>query len=61
MHSYLRYGLLAGRAELLKVTGESGNPCILSGYDGMLSSTIPLLVSFFFSFPFLFSWFCVCY
>ncbi|XP_024027561.1 apyrase 2 [Morus notabilis] len=34
VHSYLRYGLLAGRAELLKVTGESGNPCILSGYDG---------------------------
>lgn len=34
VHSYLRYGLLAARAELLKVTGDSGNPCILSGYDG---------------------------
>lgn len=34
VHSYLRYGLLAARAEILKAGEESGNPCILSGYDG---------------------------
>ncbi|POO00336.1 Nucleoside phosphatase [Trema orientale] len=34
VHSYLRFGLLAARAELLKVSGDSGNPCILVGYDG---------------------------
>ncbi|XP_058197951.1 apyrase 2-like [Rhododendron vialii] len=33
VHSYLNYGLLAARAEILKV-GNSGNPCILVGYDG---------------------------
>ncbi|CAH9101886.1 unnamed protein product [Cuscuta europaea] len=32
VHSYLHYGLLAARAEILKVTGKSGNPCILEGY-----------------------------
>nr|BAK78981.1 apyrase [Mimosa pudica] len=34
VHSYLRYGLLAARAEILKVSGDSENPCILAGYDG---------------------------
>ncbi|KAK9683978.1 hypothetical protein RND81_10G178700 [Saponaria officinalis] len=34
VHSYLRYGLLAARAEIIKAVGESGNPCILAGYDG---------------------------
>ncbi|KAI4348429.1 hypothetical protein L6164_009154 [Bauhinia variegata] len=34
VHSYLHYGLLAARAEILKVTGDSDNPCILAGYDG---------------------------
>lgn len=34
VHSYLHYGLLAARAEILKVTGKSGNPCILAGYQG---------------------------
>lgn len=34
VHSYLHYGLLAARAEILKVTENSGNPCILAGYDG---------------------------
>ncbi|RDX80468.1 Apyrase 2, partial [Mucuna pruriens] len=34
VHSYLRYGLLAARAEILKVSDEAENPCILSGYDG---------------------------
>ncbi|XP_028778151.1 apyrase 2 isoform X2 [Neltuma alba] len=34
VHSYLRYGLLAARAEILKASGDSENPCILSGYDG---------------------------
>ncbi|XP_015866463.3 apyrase 2 [Ziziphus jujuba] len=33
VHSYLSYGLLAARAEILKVS-DSGNPCILLGYDG---------------------------
>ncbi|KAG5552170.1 hypothetical protein RHGRI_010308 [Rhododendron griersonianum] len=33
VHSYLNYGLLAARAEILKV-GNSGSPCILVGYDG---------------------------
>ncbi|KAE8727940.1 putative apyrase 1 [Hibiscus syriacus] len=27
VHSYLRYGLLAARAEILKVSEDSGNPC----------------------------------
>ncbi|KAF7801977.1 apyrase 2-like [Senna tora] len=34
VHSYLRYGLLAARAEILKVSGDSDNPCILAGFDG---------------------------
>ncbi|KAJ4721201.1 Apyrase-like protein [Melia azedarach] len=34
VHSYLRYGLLAARAEILKVTEESENPCVLAGYGG---------------------------
>ncbi|KAJ8762754.1 hypothetical protein K2173_017569 [Erythroxylum novogranatense] len=34
VHSYLHYGLLAARAEMLKVSEDSGNPCILDGYDG---------------------------
>ncbi|KAK4282151.1 hypothetical protein QN277_013561 [Acacia crassicarpa] len=34
VHSYLRYGLLAARAEILKVSEDSENPCILSGFDG---------------------------
>ncbi|KAL2529850.1 apyrase 2 [Forsythia ovata] len=33
VHSYLHYGLLAARAEILKVE-ESGKLCILSGYNG---------------------------
>ncbi|TYH13628.1 hypothetical protein ES288_A06G153700v1 [Gossypium darwinii] len=35
VHSYLHYGLLAARAEILKATEDSGNPCILEGFDGM--------------------------
>ncbi|KAJ1401396.1 Nucleoside phosphatase GDA1/CD39 [Sesbania bispinosa] len=34
VHSYLRYGLLAARAEILKVSDDSGNPCILAGFNG---------------------------
>ncbi|KAJ4886209.1 apyrase 2 [Raphanus sativus] len=34
VHSYLHYGLLAARAEILKVTEGSNNPCIVTGYDG---------------------------
>ncbi|KAF5725695.1 putative adenosine diphosphatase [Tripterygium wilfordii] len=34
VHSYLHYGLLAARAEILKLSEESGNPCILVDYDG---------------------------
>lgn len=34
VHSYLHYGLLAARAEILKTVGDSGNPCILAGYQG---------------------------
>ncbi|KAI3989104.1 hypothetical protein MKX01_033140 [Papaver californicum] len=34
VHSYLRYGLLAARAEILKAGDDSGNPCILTGYQG---------------------------
>ncbi|CAK7341329.1 unnamed protein product [Dovyalis caffra] len=35
VHSYLNYGLLASRAEILKVSKDSGNPCVLTGYDGV--------------------------
>ncbi|XP_047341381.1 probable apyrase 1 [Impatiens glandulifera] len=35
VHSYLNYGLLAARAEILKkIEGGSGSPCILTGYQG---------------------------
>ncbi|XP_002525470.2 apyrase 2 [Ricinus communis] len=34
VHSYLHYGLLAARAEILKVSEESDNACVLNGYDG---------------------------
>ncbi|KAK3013197.1 hypothetical protein RJ639_010385 [Escallonia herrerae] len=34
VHSYLNYGLLAARAEILAVAGGSGSPCILAGYHG---------------------------
>ncbi|OVA12610.1 Nucleoside phosphatase GDA1/CD39 [Macleaya cordata] len=34
VHSYLHYGLLAARAEILKTVESSGNPCILTGYHG---------------------------
>lgn len=37
--SYLRYGLLAARAEILKFDEESGNPCILAGYNGVYKFT----------------------
>jgi apyrase len=33
----LRYGLLAARAEILKHYDNSGNPCILDGYEGKYS------------------------
>lgn len=36
--SYLRYGLLAARAEVLKASDDAENPCILSGYDGKYTS-----------------------
>ncbi|XP_027349652.1 nucleoside-triphosphatase-like [Abrus precatorius] len=35
VHSYLRYGREAARAEILKVTDGSANPCILAGFDGI--------------------------
>ncbi|XP_023544942.1 apyrase 2-like [Cucurbita pepo subsp. pepo] len=34
VHSYLHYGLLAARAEVLSVSEDSSNDCILSGYEG---------------------------
>ncbi|XP_077235930.1 putative apyrase 1 [Tasmannia lanceolata] len=34
VHSYLRYGLLAARAEILKGVEGSDNSCILDGYHG---------------------------
>ncbi|XP_031111057.1 apyrase-like [Ipomoea triloba] len=34
VHSYLNYGLLAGRVEVLKRSTNSTNACILEGYDG---------------------------
>ncbi|KAJ6974869.1 apyrase 2-like [Populus alba x Populus x berolinensis] len=35
VHSYLHYGLLAARAEMLDASEDSTNPCILAGYDGV--------------------------
>ena len=37
-HSYLHYGLLAARAEILKVEDGSGIFCILGGYNGSIFS-----------------------
>lgn len=37
VHSYLKYGLLAARAEILGVNKDSDNPCILAGYNGVYS------------------------
>ncbi|OIW03328.1 hypothetical protein TanjilG_03437 [Lupinus angustifolius] len=34
VHSYLHYGKEAFRAEVLKVTNGSTNPCILAGFEG---------------------------
>uniref|UniRef100_A0A7N0U573 Apyrase n=1 Tax=Kalanchoe fedtschenkoi TaxID=63787 RepID=A0A7N0U573_KALFE len=34
VHSYLRYGLLAARAEILSVDKDADNPCILTGHHG---------------------------
>ncbi|KAG0460847.1 hypothetical protein HPP92_021144 [Vanilla planifolia] len=34
VHSYLRFGLLAARAEILKIAGGSHSDCILNGYHG---------------------------
>ncbi|KAK1367345.1 Apyrase [Heracleum sosnowskyi] len=34
VHSYLRYGLLAARAEILQITGDSGSPCIVPDFSG---------------------------
>ncbi|KAK9079181.1 hypothetical protein SSX86_000851 [Deinandra increscens subsp. villosa] len=35
VHSYLKYGLLAARAEILGIEKDSDNPCILAGYNGV--------------------------
>ncbi|KAI3688090.1 hypothetical protein L1987_81798 [Smallanthus sonchifolius] len=37
VHSYLKYGLLAARAEILGVAKDSDNPCSLAGYNGVYS------------------------
>ncbi|KAL1314431.1 nucleoside-triphosphatase-like [Arachis ipaensis] len=34
VHSYLRYGSDAARAEILNITHNSANPCVLAGFDG---------------------------
>lgn len=38
-YSYLNYGLNAVRAEILKITGQRGNPCIINGYHGTYVNT----------------------
>nr|ABK95896.1 unknown [Populus trichocarpa] len=35
VHSYLSYGLLASRAEILKVSRNSSNECVATGYNGV--------------------------
>ncbi|KAJ9558908.1 hypothetical protein OSB04_013522 [Centaurea solstitialis] len=37
VHSYLHYGLLAARAQILGHSKDSDNPCILNGYHGTYS------------------------
>lgn len=32
--SYLHYGLLAARAEILNAVDDTANPCILAGFHG---------------------------
>jgi len=38
--SYLRFGKEASRAEILKVTNGSPNPCILAGYHGKIHNIL---------------------
>nr|GEU92735.1 apyrase 2-like [Tanacetum cinerariifolium] len=35
VHSYLKYGLLAARAEILGVAKDSESPCVMAGYNGV--------------------------
>ncbi|KAL8096619.1 hypothetical protein AgCh_037551 [Apium graveolens] len=44
VHSYLRYGLLAARAEILQITGDSGSPCIVPDFSGMFNFIISIEV-----------------
>ncbi|XP_024983087.1 apyrase 1-like [Cynara cardunculus var. scolymus] len=37
VHSYLHYGLLAARAEILGTSKDSHNPCVMAGYQGIYS------------------------
>ncbi|GJX20727.1 apyrase 2-like protein [Tanacetum coccineum] len=37
VHSYLKYGLLAARAEILGVAKDSESPCVMAGYNGVYS------------------------
>jgi len=41
----LRFGREASRAEILKVTDGSANPCILAGYDGKQTHCFVPLIS----------------
>ncbi|MED6213833.1 hypothetical protein PIB30_097255 [Stylosanthes scabra] len=34
VHSYLRHGSDAARGEILNITHNSANPCVLAGFDG---------------------------
>ncbi|KAG8481075.1 hypothetical protein CXB51_025809 [Gossypium anomalum] len=45
VHSYLHYGLLAARAEILKATEDSGNPCILEGFDARFMNSVTKFIA----------------
>jgi len=40
VHSYMNFGLLAARAEILKTDDDPASSCILAGYNGKFSISV---------------------
>lgn len=50
--SYLLYGLLAARAEILKIDQEHGSPCLLTGYNGVYKFALTWMLHYFLNLTF---------